>query len=262
MTIRIKSIVVILAAAALTVAAQEKKLSLLTEVIAAKQKVSLGDPIVVSVCVTNQTSEAVKVSRSETAFDCFEVTGPDGKPLPYVGFDGQVMVNRVGVPPSSSLTIAETLDLTDKYLFQNPGRYVIRFSEKWTSLSNSPAIAIEITPGRLSEFDAVVASLLPVCPDGWHLAKDGRGEITPFGHARASGFVLHLSRNYMRGEVVLLWFTKEEAKVDPNQQPRGKVEYLGRARGLFVYASVGENTPALWPTATEVISHALQITKQ
>jgi hypothetical protein len=92
--------------------------------------------------------------------------------------------------------------------------------------------------------------------------KDGRGEVTPFGRSRVPGFVLHLCRNVLRGEAVLLWFTKEEAKVDPNQQPRGKIEYLGRARGLFVYASVGEKTPPLWPTATENISRVLQITKQ
>src|SRR5437867_8114534 len=88
------------------------------------------------------------------------------------------------------------------------------------------------------------------------------GEVTPFGRSRVPGFALHLCHSHMRGEAVLLWFTKEEAEVDPIQQPRGKIEYLGRARGLFVYASVGSNTPTLWPTATEEISRALQITKQ
>jgi len=262
MTTRIGSIAAILAATALTVAAQGEKRDLLTEVIAAKQTVSLGDPIVVSVRVTNHTSEAAVASRSATAFDCFEVTSPDGERLRYIGFDGQVAANPVEVRPFSAVTIAEALDLTDKYLFQKPGRYSIRFSGKWTGLSDSPAIVIEVTPGRLSEFDDIAASLLPVCLDGWHLAKDGRAEVTPFGRSRVPGFVLHLCRNHMRGEAVLLWFTKEEAKLDPKQQPRGKVEYLGQARGLFVYASVGENTPPLWPTATQDISRVLQITKQ
>jgi hypothetical protein len=63
----------------------------------------------------------------------------------------------------------------------------------------------------------------------------------------------------MRGQAVFLWCTKEEPKVDPKQQARAKVEYLGRARELFVYAAVGENTPPLWPTATADISRALQI---
>lgn len=262
MTIRIKSIAVILVATALTVVAQgEKKSSLLTEVVAAKQTVALGDPIVVSVHVTNQTSKVAVASRSATAFDCFDVTGSDGERLRYIGFDGQVMNHRIDVLPFSTATIAESIDLTDKYLFQKPGRYSIRFSGKWTSLSNSAPVAIEITPGRLSEFDEVAASLLPVCPTGWHLAKDSRGEVAPFGRSSVPGFVLHLARDYMQGEVVLLWFTKEEAKVDPNQKPRGKVEYVGRVRGLYVYESVGENTPALWPTATKDIFQALQITK-
>lgn len=262
MTIRIESVAVILAATTLTVAAQGEKPVLPTEVIAAKQTVRLGDPIVVSVRVTNHTSEAAVASRSATAFDCFEVTGPDGERLRYIGFDGQVMADRIDVQSASTVVIAEALDLADKYLFQKPGRYSIRFSGQLTGLSSSPPVAIEVTPGRLSVFDAAAASLLPVCPDGWHLAKDGRGEVAPFGRSRVPGFALHLCRNHMRGEAVLLWFTKEEAKVDPSQQPRGKVELLGRARGLFVYGSVGENTPPLWPTATEDISRALQITKQ
>ena len=258
---RIGAVGAILALTVLTVVAQAVKPQLATQVIAKTQTVRLGDSIIVSVSVTNQTPQATEVDRSATEFGCFEVTDPDGKTLPYVGFDGQVVMNRVDVQPLSTVTIAEALDLTDKYLFQKAGRYSIRFSGKWTGLSDSPAITIEVTPGRLSEIDDVAASLLPVCPDSWHLAKDGRGEVTPFGRSRVSGFALHLCRNHMRGEAVLLWFTKEEAKVDPIQQPRAKIEYLGRARGLFVYGSVGSNTPTVWPTATEDISRALQITK-
>lgn len=257
MTTRIHPIACILAATTLIVAAQEEKPQLLTEVIAAKKSVHLGDPIIVSVRVTNRTSVAAMASRSATAFDCFVVTGPDGERLRYIGFDGQVVEDRVEVQPVSAVTIAEALDLSDKYLFQKAGSYAIRF----TGCSNSPPVAIEITQGRLSEFDDVVVALQPICPDRWRLVKDGRGEVTPFGRSRVPGFFLHLCHNHMRGEAVLLWFTKEEAKVDTNQQPRGKVEFLGRQRGFYVYASVGENTPPLWPTAIKDISRALQIAK-
>jgi hypothetical protein len=96
--------------------------------------------------------------------------------------------------------------------------------------------------------------LLPVCPDGWRVVKDSGAEVTPVGQSRAPGFVLHLCHNHMRGEAVWLWFT-------PGQSPGAGAEYMGRVRELFVYASVGDNTPALWPTASEDISRALQITK-
>jgi hypothetical protein len=258
MTIPIEKIAVILTATVLAVAAPGKVPELLIGVSTEKQSVRLGDSIKVSVRVTNQGTEAAVASRSMTAFDCFEVTGPDGKRLPYVGFDGQVGLDRLDVRPASTATIAESLDLTDKYLFQKPGRYSIRFNGKSAGLSDSPAIAIEVTPGQISEVDSVVVSLLPVCPKGWHIVKDGHGEVTPFGPTRVPGFVIHICRNHMRGEAVFLWFTKEEAMVDPKQQPRGQIEYLGRLRGLFVYESVGENTPPLWPRATEEISRALQ----
>ena len=63
----------------------------------------------------------------------------------------------------------------------------------------------------------------------------------------------------MHGEAVNLWFTKAEAKIDPDQKPRVKSESLGRARGLYVYATVDGNTPPLWPAATEDISRALKV---
>src|ERR1051325_4245386 len=103
MTIRFESIAVILAITALTGGAEGEKPSLLTEVVAAKQTVSLGDPIVVSVRVTNHTSKAAAANRAATAFDCFDVTGPDGERLRYIGFDGQVLSDRIEVPPSSSV---------------------------------------------------------------------------------------------------------------------------------------------------------------
>lgn len=262
---RIGAACAILAIAVLAVATQRVESQLATRVIAQKQTVRLGDPIIVSVHVTNQAAQATQVDRTAMAFDCFEVIDPDGKPLPYVGFDGQVVMNRVEVQPLSTITIADALDLTDKYLFQKPGRYSIRLSRKKTGLPDSPTVIIEVAPGQLSEFDAVVSRSLPICPDGWRVVKDGRGEVAPFGRARVPGFALHLCHHHMRDEAVLLWFTKDEAKVDPQaridprHRPRGNVEYLGRMRGLFVYALVGENTPPLWPTAIGDISRALQI---
>lgn len=66
----------------------------------------------------------------------------------------------------------------------------------------------------------------------------------------------------MQGEAVLLWFTKEEAKIDPAEKPRGKMEFLGRTKDFWIYASVFDKTPALWPNAIKDISQALNIPKQ
>jgi hypothetical protein len=262
MGIRIEAIAVILTAMVSTVAAQGEKRTLLAEVIPEKQTVRLGDPIVVSVRVTNQAPETAEASRGLTAFNCFKVIGSDGQSLPYIGFDGQVANNPIEVRSNSTATLAESLDLTDKYLFQKPGRYSIHFSGQWTGLADSSDVAIDVAPGQLSEFSQIATALLPVCPNGWRLVKDGQGEVTPFGRESVSGFALHLCHSHMHGEAVLMWFTKAEAKVDPQQQPRGEIEYLGRVRELYVYASVGSNTPPLWPKAIEDISRVLQITKQ
>jgi hypothetical protein len=268
----IETIGVLLAATVLTVAAQERNHYLLTEVIPAKQTVQLGNPIVVSLSVTNRTAQTAFVSRNATVFGGFEVIDPDGKRLPYIGVIGQISDSKTNVQPHSAI-IAGTLDLTDKYLFQKPGLYSIRFSagpsdstatNLWLDRSdfnmaqkppNSKAITIQVNPGRLSEIDDIFVSLLPVCPNGWNLSKGFRWEIGPFGR----GFSIDFMRDPMQRESVYLWFTKEEVK--PNQQPPFKMEYLGKARGQLVYGSVGTNAPALWPTAIEDISRALKIEK-
>jgi len=228
-----------------------------TQVVAEKQTVRLGDPIIVSLSVSNQTQQVKEMDGNARVFGTFEITDPDGKTLPYVGWVAQIMVNTVAVQPGSTVTNAGTWDLTGEYLFQKAGRYSIRFSGGF-GLSNSPAIAVEVTAGRLSEIDEIVASLLPVCPKGWYLEKVPRMLSRPFG----PGFGLQLYHNPMQRETVDLWFSKEEVKVDPNQQPRFEMVYLGHARGQLVYGSVGTNAPALWPTAIEDISRALQIKKQ
>ncbi len=228
-----------------------------TQLVAEKQTVRLGDPIIVSLSVSNQTQQVKEMDGDATAFGPFEVIDPDGKTLPYVGDVFQIYAHTVTVQPGSTVTNAGTVDLTEKYLFQKAGRYSIRFSGGF-GLSNSPAIAIEVTAGRLSEMDEIVASLLPVCPKGWYLSKDPRILSMPFG----PGFGLQLYHNPMQREAVDLWFSKEEVKVDPNQQLRFEMVYLGHARGQLVYGLVGTNAPALWPTAIEDISRALQITKQ
>src|SRR5262245_16595751 len=138
MTVHLETVAVIFFATALTVAAQGKTGDLLIEISAEKPSVRLGDPIKVSVRVTNKAQESAVASRSMTAFDCFEVTGPDGKRLPYVGFDGQVAADRLEVRPGSTATIAEAIDLTDKYLFHKPGRYSVRFNGKPEGLADSP----------------------------------------------------------------------------------------------------------------------------
>jgi hypothetical protein len=71
-----------------------------------------------------------------------------------------------------------------------------------------------------------------------------------------------LTQDFMHGEAVYLWLTKAEAKIDPDRKPDGTSEYLGRAPGFYVYATVADKAPALWPNAIEDISPALQIVQE
>lgn len=261
-TIHVGAVTAVLAVTVLTVAAQGVNRQLATTVVAERRVVRLGDAIKVSVRVTNQAPQEVKVDRSATAFGCFEVKDPDGHVVPYVGFDGQVVSFPIVVRPMSEVTIADALDVTDKYIFQKAGRYSIRLTEGATGLPASPAITVDVKPGQLSGVDQLAGRLLLHLPEGWHVAKDGHGEVAPFGRSEVRGCALHVCRNHMRGEAVYLWFTETEAMMEPDQDERGRSHYLGRACGFYIYAAVGSQAPALWPTATEDISRALKITSE
>lgn len=231
---------------------------------ATKTVVQLGDPIKVSLSLKNQGDRETMVDQSATAFDCFEVTGPDGQSAPYVGFMGQIQSKRVNVQPSSTATIADGLDLTDNYVFEKAGRYSIRFRGEGTGVPASNAITVDVAPGQMTELDQLLIRLLPVRPKGWHLTKSPRDqhEVAPFGRSRVAGYEAHICRSYMQGEAVYLWLTKAEAQPAPDQKPRIKSEYLGRTRGLDVYVAEDSKTPTLWPKATEDISRVLQIAKE
>jgi len=238
--------------------------ALSTALAAEKTTVQLGDAIRISLRVKNQAAQEVTVDQSATAFDCFEVTDPDEQPATHVGFRGQIRSNPTRLQPSSTVMIADGLDLTDKYLFQKAGRYSIRFRGDGIGVPGSNTITVDVTPGQLSEFDQLVIRLLPVRPEGWHLTKSSRAqqEVAPFGRSGVAGRGTHISHDYMRGEALYVWLTKAEAPIDPDQKPRVKSEYLGRTRGLYVYVAVDSKTPDLWPKAIDDISRALQIVKE
>jgi hypothetical protein len=243
-----------------------------TLLVATKARVQLGDPIEVSLSVKNQGDSEQAVDKSATAFACFDVTDEEGQPVPYVGFIGQVMANPVRVEPSATVPIAEKLDLTEKYLFQKPGRYTIRFNGSLafagfssavgpvTGIPSSNPILVDLRPGQLGGLDRIVARLLPACPKGWGIQKSGRGEneAAPSGRARVRGYSIYIYRGAMLGETVSLWLTKTEAPITPGQDAQAG-QYLGRTRGLQVYAALGPKAEGVWPTALEDISRALQI---
>jgi hypothetical protein len=242
--------------------------------VATKSAVQLGEPIRVSLSVKNQGDRMMEVSKSVTAFDCFEVTGPDGQAATYVGFVGQVQEIPSTVQPSSTVTLADGLDLTDKYLFPKPGRYAIRFRETPYSYNSaarkvlfcpsSNQIMVDVTPGQLGELDQIVAQLLPIRPKGWGIVKSVRGqnEVAPFGRGSVPGYSAHIYLSFMSGEAVYVWLTKSKAPITPDPKKDIRSEYLGRTGGLYVYVAPTTKATNSWPTALGDISRVLQIANE
>jgi hypothetical protein len=243
-----------------------------TILIAEQTTVRLGEPVKITVTLTNHSQTNVEVDGNGILFGCFDIRGPDGQRLSYVGFDGQTFYKPVPIAPSSTKAMAEHFDLADSYVFPKPGRYSIRYRKMDPAcFPDSDTVTIDITPGELSEVDKTVLQLLTVnYPKRWHITKSERDtkEVQPFGRSIVPGHYVYIRGGIINsGENLCIWLTKAEAPIatERTQGDSGRAiqsEYLGHARGMHVYVAQGTKTPTVWPNAIKDISRALNIVKK
>jgi hypothetical protein len=91
------------------------------------------------------------------------------------------------------------LDLTNQYLFVQPGSYTIQFRGthvKWDSESEIPAsnkITLQMRPGTVPLSMQVPARLVEILPKGWDMSLNGRvHEVDADGKMERSHWLLKL----------------------------------------------------------------------
>ena len=218
-------------------------------------------------------SQGVNVNGS------IRISDPDGKPVPYVGGGFQTAGGARPISPGETVVLFKGLDLTNQYLFVEPGSYTLQYCEKWaSSIPPSNKIRVEMRPGTLPMSMQVPARLIEILPEGWSMSLNMRvaevdhdGKITPSGWESGAGTYLSLDTNPASGlkcDVlrVRVWVAehwlarKGTLGGTGNESKPGRVaDYLGKGADGYVYCILPEKADKEWPDIRAKVKAALKI---
>jgi hypothetical protein len=144
-----------------------------------KTTAKLGEPILVSISMKYDGPEpSTYDDQAIGANDCFVVTGPDGKSVPYIGERLQTVGGGKKISPGESVCLTKGLDLSWKYLFNKPGQYTVKcgrcFGVARVRFLESDDLKFSIEQGEMLSIDKLVERLLSICPKGWYISKTGQ----------------------------------------------------------------------------------------
>lgn len=145
------------------------------------------------------------------------------------------------------------IDISDKYLLTEPGRYTVQFlgdydSSKQIVFQSSNELVLIVEPGELQPADKLIAQVLPVCPKDWRICKGHEnGKLVAPAHRKGvPGTLIHLqSPDGVIGctGTMTLWQTNVPAELASDDKakeryPEGPAEYLGQGPNGYLYAYV------------------------
>lgn len=227
--------------------------------------VKVGEPIQVSLSLKyTGTADATYDAQSACAYDAFLVTSQSGGSVHYIGGSGQTGGSPRKIVPGQTMSINENLDLTERYLFYERGRYLIQFRGDNGAFGGivfpkSNQIVVDVSEGEVTEVDAMILRLLPVCPQDWVIGKTARNtrDVTPYGRRAVPGCGVFLSRNYMQGEMVVVWQTTEGSSETGEGRDNISVQYIGEANHRHFYVALASKAQSVWPSVLENLKDVL-----
>jgi hypothetical protein len=230
--------------------------------------VRLGAPVEVSLCAKNTGENPVQFIPGQAgSWDDFVVTGPDGKPTPYIGGGVQLCARTSSLAPNATTTLVARLDITDKYLITTPGEYAIHYrgcrpvSGETTGFAPSPTTIVNVQAGDLPAADDIAAHVVALLPKGWYIGKSTRAtkEVTPLGRNPSPGAFVYLCDG-LKAHIIWLWLTREPASEKLDAQQGAISRYIGQRRNGHLYLDIGDEKA--WPDAERALRAALIRTKQ
>jgi len=240
--------------------------------------VKLGEPVLVNLSMKYTGREpSTYDSQSVAENGGFCISGPDGAALAYIGGTCQTFGMERTIRPGETVSLRESVILSNDYLFQKPGDHTVQFMGAFGGCGTIPfpasnRVVITVEPGEMPLGDKLISQILPVLPKGWLAVKfPGWAEVEP-AHRRkvhggevclesvpSSGLIADVSR-------VTIWQTDERAKLLSHSErqdgsrnavkyfPNGPAVYLGKgAFGyLYVYTNLRPRGTPDWedPVAT------------
>jgi len=212
------------------------------------------------------------------------VTGPDGKPVSYIGGSFQTCGDFESVEPDHTVVLfrGPDLDFTDQYSFIKPGKYTVQFrgqeerrvpkgpmlprkKSKFdeahevfsrmeaaaTPIPPSNAISVELRPGSVPVPMKVPARLVEVVPEGWRVSVNWRvaevhdGKISPPGWDAAPGTYVLLERGAVYNvDVLRVHIWVAEQKL--TWTGKGLAEQSGESGNAAVYLGKAADGHVYW----------------
>jgi hypothetical protein len=198
--------------------------------------------------------------------DPFVITGPDGKPVPYIGgHTGCGDCPTLQLAPGGEMIFTRDLDLRDQYLIDKPGRYVVGYGMKGWVIDGKPAkvkpstLEIDIASGKLDRRMEIAQRLFPLIPKDWSLAISGR-----WTDDEDSGQIEADVWRYgpLPEEATVVFAIGFHFQIDGRKGTDPAEEFLGKTRWGFLFAYIEKRTEEVWPNWRKAVVEALGVTSR
>lgn len=235
------------------------------KLVAEKQFVKAGEPINITLSVTNTGDEEREYSPSPVSFDDAPIVAYDefGRSVPYVGGPSQKPYDKAKLGAGETAVI-ETFDLAAFRYLRRPGIVTVAFEGKGESRSNH--VSVHITPGSTDDGD-LIGRLLTLVHGSWVLVGNPnlKGMVRPgdnFERVRGQQIVFQDNPAGSKADsaVITLWFTdkKAEPREALTDEPGAELsEYVGKVDRWHLYAHFDKPGRKRWPEILKDVRRTL-----
>jgi hypothetical protein len=219
-----------------------------TRLLLLKENPRLGQPILVRLELKNEGSSPVATRTWEAGCNhSLEITGPDGRPVAYIGGPHGGFGNPYSLRPGETEYLISFLDLREQYLIDRSGRYTVRYRGQGIRMEGpqvpiaSCALDIAVAPGELDPKMAIASRVAPLVPEPLWFAISG--DLKESYLEAGAG---------LKDEMVFAISIRIGKRIYPDE------ELLGNTPWGLVFAST-KNKDEVWPGWREAIMRALGI---
>lgn len=132
---------------------------------------TLGSPLLLTLDMHNAGKVEARYDSQQAAVNgSLSVTGPDGKPAPYVATLYQTMGGTQALAPGQTTTIFKDLNLADQYLLDQPGTYTVQFPAR-DGIPASAPITVTLAAAPMPDATAVLSALVRHAPPEWRVSR-------------------------------------------------------------------------------------------
>jgi hypothetical protein len=130
----------------------------------------VGDPVPLRISLRNDGDREATFD-DQTLASTLQVIGPDDRPLPYIGLMYSTAGTDRTLAPGTTIVLREKLDVARDFIFDRPGRYIVRMTAEAGGVPRAADFRFELTPGELAQRDRVFLAIRKVIPEDWSVRR-------------------------------------------------------------------------------------------